>query len=342
VKSAQGSPLQLSLDLSLAVKVNGATIIRPDIKTPWGVIHVINQVLYPPDLYPPTVVEAMASRGVTAFLDLVKEAEVADILRLPGPFTIMAPSNEAINMIDSQILIEIRRNKDNLRKFVLNHVISHSYSAEKLPRTVVSDMGESFHIEKVDDRVKLVNQLVDGTPIHSEIVVKNLIAMNGYVHVINKEMIPVELMPKTLISIIQSNPILSNFSSLMTSSGVSNFLFKGTGEKFTIFAPTNKAVKEAMTTYKSLFSTNEVVALIIQYHIAVGMFHTEMLSPGLRVVTTTRSDFINIHLKDGAKMINGEARFLSSNIYANSVNDGGVVHVIDKVLLPQSVLTLKK
>jgi len=342
VVSVQGSSLELSLDISLAVRVNGATVIRPDIKTPWGVIHVINQVLYPPDLYPPTVVEAMASRGVSSFLDLVKEAEVASILRLPGPFTILAPSNEAISQMDDQILMEIRKNKDNLRRFVLNHVISHSYLVEKLPRTVVSDSGENFQVERAGDRVHIVHQLVDGTQIQSEIVGRNLIAMNGYVHIIKKEMIPVDLLPKTLISIIQSNPILSNFSSLLTSSGISNFVFKGAGEKFTIFAPTNKAVKEAMVTYKSLFSTNEVVAMIVQYHIAVGMFHTEMLSSGLRVVTTTRSDFITIHLKDGAKMLNGEARLMTSNIYANSVNDGGVVHIIDKMLIPQSVLNLKK
>eukprot|EP01097_Dermamoeba_algensis_P004140 TRINITY_DN2752_c0_g1_i3.p1 TRINITY_DN2752_c0_g1~~TRINITY_DN2752_c0_g1_i3.p1 ORF type:complete len:360 (+),score=135.30 TRINITY_DN2752_c0_g1_i3:376-1455(+) len=342
LRSIQGSPLELSLDLSLAVRVNGATVIRPDIKTPYGVIHVINHVLYPPDLYPPTVVDAMSSRGISSFLDLVKEAEVSDILRLPGPFTILAPSNEALAAMDQPVLEEMRKSKETLRRFVLNHVISNSYAAEKLPTNIISDSGDRFKIERSGDRVTVGIQLVDGSSIQSEIKSKNIIAFNGYVHIISKELMPVEMIPKTLLSIIQSNPQLSNFSSLLTSSGVHNFVFKATGEKFTIFAPTNNAVTEAVESYKTLFSSPETTALVLQYHIAVGLFHAEMLSSGLRVGTTTRADFINIHMKNGVKVLNGEAKLITSNIYANSINDGGVVHVIDKVLIPQSVLNMKK
>ena len=50
VKSVEGGPISVKVDPASGVQVNDATVVQPDVKASNGVIHVIDNVILPPDL----------------------------------------------------------------------------------------------------------------------------------------------------------------------------------------------------------------------------------------------------------------------------------------------------
>lgn len=50
VTSIEGGPISVKVDPATGVQVNDATVVQPDIKASNGVIHVIDNVILPPDL----------------------------------------------------------------------------------------------------------------------------------------------------------------------------------------------------------------------------------------------------------------------------------------------------
>lgn len=102
---------------------------------------------------------------------------------------------------------------------------------------------------------------------------------------------------------------------------------------FTVFAPTNAAFdKLPAGTVEDLLKPEKKdnLADILQYHVSLGVFKTEMLSDA-QVIGQVNGDNITITKKDGKIMVNGTATIIASIPSSN-----GLIHVIDGVLLPSS------
>ncbi|MBC7776527.1 MAG: fasciclin domain-containing protein [Phycisphaerae bacterium] len=100
---------------------------------------------------------------------------------------------------------------------------------------------------------------------------------------------------------------------------------------FTVFAPTNAAFdKLPAGTVEGLLKPDkkETLADILQYHVAVAVYKTEMLQDG-QVIPMANDGKVTIGVKDGKITVNG------ANILASVPASNGIVHVIDAVLLPQ-------
>ena len=100
---------------------------------------------------------------------------------------------------------------------------------------------------------------------------------------------------------------------------------------FTVFAPTNDAFALLPAgTVDGLLKPEkkEALADILQYHVSVGVFKTDMMSDG-QVIGQVNGDNIAISKKDGKIIINGNA-VITAMIPASN----GIIYVIDKVLLP--------
>ncbi len=98
---------------------------------------------------------------------------------------------------------------------------------------------------------------------------------------------------------------------------------------FTVFAPTNAAFdKLPAGTVEDLLKPEkkEVLADILQYHVAVAVYKTEMLQDG-QVIPMANDGKVTIGVKDGKVTVNG------ANIVASVPASNGIVHVIDAVLL---------
>jgi len=107
---------------------------------------------------------------------------------------------------------------------------------------------------------------------------------------------------------------------------------------FTVFAPTNAAfdalpkgtLEELMKPEKKDALTN-----ILYHHVQVAVYKTENLHDG-QVLTMFDGTPATIHVKDGKYSID------DANILASVPASNGIVHVIDKVLLPPAKSTATK
>lgn len=100
---------------------------------------------------------------------------------------------------------------------------------------------------------------------------------------------------------------------------------------FTVFAPTNAAFDLLPPgTVTDLLKPDKKAVLqdILQYHVAVAVYKTEMLQDG-QVIPMANDGKVTIGVKDGKYTVNG------ANIIASVPASNGIVHVIDAVLLPK-------
>ena len=105
---------------------------------------------------------------------------------------------------------------------------------------------------------------------------------------------------------------------------------KGDGP-FTVFAPTDDAFsKLPKGTLESLLKPENKKKLqdILTYHVVAGKVMSTDITGDMQPSTVNGST-LNINLKNGKVMIN-DATVISADIDA----DNGVIHVIDKVLIP--------
>ena len=106
---------------------------------------------------------------------------------------------------------------------------------------------------------------------------------------------------------------------------------KGDGP-FTVFAPTNEAFAELGTTVDDLLlpENQDKLQAVLTYHVLPGKVMSSDLSD--MAATTVEGQDIDVSVDNGP-MVN-DANIVSADIEA----DNGVIHVIDKVLVPEGVL----
>jgi uncharacterized surface protein with fasciclin (FAS1) repeats len=100
---------------------------------------------------------------------------------------------------------------------------------------------------------------------------------------------------------------------------------------FTVFAPVNAAFdKLPAGTVEGLLKPDkkDVLADILQYHVAVAVYKPEMFQDG-QVLSMANGGNVTMGVKDGKITVNG------ANVVASIPASNGIVHVIDAVLLPK-------
>ena len=100
---------------------------------------------------------------------------------------------------------------------------------------------------------------------------------------------------------------------------------------FTVFAPTDEAFSQLdKATLESLLKpeNKDQLVAILTYHVVAGKVMSTDITDNMQPSTVNGST-INIKLSDGKVMIND-----ATVITADVDTDNGVIHVIDKVLIP--------
>ncbi len=135
---------------------------------------------------------------------------------------------------------------------------------------------------------------------------------------------------QNIVQIAVGNP---NFSTLVTALTAVELVstLEGTGP-FTVFAPTNDAFANLpLGIVQYLLSDKVALSEVLTYHVVSGKSMSSDLSNN-QTLTTLLGETLTVQLGDNV-MIN-DAKVTTANIEATN----GVIHIIDKVLVPQSVL----
>jgi transforming growth factor-beta-induced protein len=181
-----GKDIAIKVDMG-SVYINDAKVIITDIETSNGVIHVIDAVLLPSDEEAKTIVEiAVADERFSTLVAAVTAAELVETLSGEGPFTVFAPTNDAFAALPAGTVenLLLPENKQALTDILLYHVVSGKVMAADVVglTSATTVLGKDLTITVRDGKVFL-NDTV-------EIIITDIEASNGVIHVIDAVLLP--------------------------------------------------------------------------------------------------------------------------------------------------------
>jgi len=171
-----------------SVFVNGAKVVTPDVIASNGIIHVIDTVLLPPAAAAPAqniVKTAIAAGQFKTLASLLQKAGLVKTLQA-GTWTVFAPTDAAFAKVPKATLAKLGSNPALLKKVLLYHVVKGGVPASK----VVTLNGKSVGtVSGSLVRIKIVggNVFLNGL---TKVTTADVKASNGYIHIINKVLIP--------------------------------------------------------------------------------------------------------------------------------------------------------
>ncbi len=297
--------------------IDGAPVTVADIECSNGVIHVINAVLLPPP--PGTIAEEAAEAGnFTTLLAAATAAGLAGTLHDPNAdLTVFAPTDDAFAALPEGVLESLLANPDALADILLYHVLDGTKkSDEVLAASLLGTLQGSDVKITVENGAAYVND--------AQIIVTDIKANNGVIHVIDAVLTP----PGTIGQTLLAHPQL--FSTLVTATQVAGlYAALDAPGQLTVFAPTNDAFAALPEgVLKDLFADPVALGNILGYHAVVGKFAAADVLEAGALTTLTEQD-IEFSVVGGDVFVNG-AQIVTTDIPTSN----GVIHVIDAVLIP--------
>jgi transforming growth factor-beta-induced protein len=277
---------------------------------------------------------AIGNPSFSTLVTAVKAAGLAETLSGKGPFTLFAPTNEAFAALPKETLEALLKpeNRELLKKVLTYHVVSGDLMAKDLKSGKVPTVAGSTVAVEVQGGKVTVNS--------ASVVKADIDAKNGVIHVIDRVLLPPDFalatpakaksaaQAGTIVEVAASNPSVSTLVTAVKAAGLVETL-SGKGP-FTVFAPTNEAFNALPkgTLEKLLKPENrDSLRKVLTYHVVSGDLMAKDLRSGK--VATVEGNSVAVKVDSHGVSVNG------SNVVKADVNtSNGVIHVIDKVLLP--------
>lgn len=295
----------------------GANVVSADIEASNGVIHVIDRVLLPP-----TVADLARYAGLTTLAGAVTTAGLADDLAGEGPFTVFAPTNAAFGELDAV------PTGDALVDVLLYHVVGAAVRSTGVPAK-----ASSLSTNEYGDNLTILFDTTSGVEINNsaDVVVADVIATNGVVHVIDKVLLPMNAVDAATAAGLTG--LLGAVGAAADIDGDTTVAEALSAQApYTIFAPTNDAFTAAATTIAGL--TDAQIRDVLLFHVLdTTVFTSPVLAADLPTSVTE------------AKTLNGQNATIDPTVTPPTIEGAdivltdivvtnGVVHVIDAVIVP--------
>ena len=280
--------------------------------------------------------KAVATPNLSILVQALVKAELATTLKGAGPFTVFAPTNEAFTAFLATTPYATINDvpKEALTQILLNHVVTGSVKSTDLTTGYIKTLAKGS--ASTTNNLSMYVNITAGVKLNgvATVTTPDIMASNGVIHIVDK----VIALP-TIVTHAAANANFSTLVSVLNRSGEPNFItaLSGTGP-FTVFAPTNGAFT-ALNTELAPSGIAGVSAAnltkVLQYHVvspanvlAASLTEGQVVTPILVPAQT-----FTIQLSGGAKI--KDARNRISNIIITDVQcSNGVIHAVDKVLLP--------
>ncbi len=281
------------------------------------------------------VVKAMANSNLSILVEALKKADLVTALQSEGPFTVFAPTNAAFqDLLDSN---DSWNSLDDipvpvLKSVLLYHVLNEKVLAENLSDTYVKTLATGPNDEMLSLQVEVTGVVEfngDSKPVATDIM-----ASNGVVHVIDKVMLPTNI-----VTIALNNSGFTSLVAALTDSRHSTDFVSVLSQDgpFTVFAPTNAAFQALLDSNDSWNSIGDIpietLDAVLKYHVVPAKnVQSDQLSNNQQI-TMLGGGKVTVDLTSGAKL-----KTSSNQSVVISLTDvqgtNGVVHVVDSVLLP--------
>ena len=318
------------------LSVNDAEVLEADIMATNGVVHVVNEVLFPeftevtvtelaagvPDQFS-TLVELLIAANLTETLDDDEEA-----------FTVFAPNNDAFAKLDAETL-ELLSSPEGaglLEDILLYHVVPGVAYAQgvEVGDTAITLHGGNISVTSIEP-----NLVING---EANVISADILTRNGVIHIIDTVMLPPpepdQAPPENvgelnLLSWVFLGEEYSTLYSLLNTTGLTEAM-SGPGP-LTLLAPDNDAFA---TVPPKLLEPEWYAHLydILLYHVLPGEQDTSNLTEGFDYLTGVGEN-VTVTSEDPWEFNNVSLVVDPDNFVSN-----GVAHGIDQVLLPPSAV----
>ncbi len=279
---------------------------------------------------------ALADNQFSTLTAALTKADLVKTLQGAGPFTVFAPNNAAFTKAKITSLDGL--SKEALTPILTAHVLSGTVRAADVRSGTAPTVNTANPI--------YLSKNADGVFINGKIkvIATDVTASNGVIHVIDDVIIP----PTQNIVQIAADPAnassFSELKDLVIAAGLDGTLAAAAAKGYTVLAPTNTAFQDlykgAGTSKAALIANKTLLTRVLLYHVVEDrVFSTDLPNVGAAEVSTVgtktnAADKLTFDLAGGAKVKatgSGNSNIIITNVLATN----GVIHAIDKVLIPK-------
>jgi transforming growth factor-beta-induced protein len=254
---------------------------------------------------------AVAAGSFSQLAEALTAANLVDALQGDGPFTVFAPTDDAFDAFEEAnpgVLASLTTQR--LTEILTYHVLGGA-------AVTSSDLRDGLAAETLAGAPVLIDLSGDDPKINdATITTADIEASNGVIHVIDAILLPPE------DDIVATAVAAGDFTALAGALTDANLVetLQGDGP-FTVFAPTDAAFAEL-----AAVPTGDALESVLLYHVVSGAIGSGNLRAGEVETLSERS--VTIALDDGVTV--NDATVTTANILTRN----GIIHVIDKVLIP--------
>jgi transforming growth factor-beta-induced protein len=270
-----------------------------------------------------SIVETAASNpDFSILVEALTKAELVGTINASTNLTVFAPTNSAFQALFTTLGVSgiSALPKEALKPILLYHVLGSKVVSSSIATGYASTLSTGPNSKPLSLYIeKSMNVVLNKT---TKVTQADLMASNGVIHVIDKV-----LLPNSIVDLASNNGSFSILvEALVKAELVSTLSAAG---PFTVFAPTDAAFNALFTSLGVAgisALTKEQLTPILLKHVVSGNVVSSDLMTG-PVMTLNGQIVVNV----GAGVtINGTTNVILVNVQGTN----GVIHAIDKVLLP--------
>ena len=253
------------------------------------------------------------------------QADLVTPLQGDGPFTVFAPTDQAF--IDAGIdLTTFDTDEENA---TLVDILTYHVVSGKVMSTDLTDGMEAAALNQ--DTLTFSVSATEVKVNDAVVTTADVESSNGVIHVIDKVLMP----PADLVDIPATAQSTGVHTALVAALAQANLVatLQGTGP-FTVFAPTDQAFTDAgidLTTFDT-DEENATLVDILTYHVVSGTVVSSDLTDGMTAAALNQ-DTLTFSVSATEVKVN-DAVVTTADVATSN----GVIHVIDKVLMPPTDL----
>ncbi|KAL2920053.1 hypothetical protein HK105_200119 [Polyrhizophydium stewartii] len=262
-----------------------------------------------------------------------KFPDIVGVLNGTTTITVFAPTNDAFTKLQTtspDVYKAVTSDDALLKKVLQYHVIAGSaFDPAKAPgRTIAKTAnGAALRVDVDGAKVTLTFGLANST------VVKSATATNGVVHVVDTVLVPPGAVSATAVS--------AGLSSLVDSLKKVDFVSAVDGlTDVTIFAPTNAAFDDLtkFAAANNLTISSAILSAVLDFHVVKGAVYSSDIfkaATPIKATTAYNGATVDVAVDNGVVTVAGAGNKTPAKVViADVLVAGGVVHLIDTVLLP--------
>tara|TARA_R110002096_G_scaffold15173_2_gene53376 strand:- start:5594 stop:6994 length:1401 start_codon:yes stop_codon:yes gene_type:complete len=342
ITMANGEDADIVADAN-GVTVANASVVAVNAIATNGVVHIVDSVMIPPVSVLPIVGTIVAPAYFNKDFSLLIEAVLAADTDILGALlgngtgnglTLFAPTNAAF--ADAGIT-----NVTSADAILLYHVVDGTVMASDLPDSgiaaaEVATLGGNIYITNAGSGV-----FINGK---TEVVATDIPGSNGVVHVIDRTLVPPTKSIGEIVSdFVAADPAEFTFlaAALGTANGTVDLAAALSADgAFTVFAPTDQAFIDAG--FPDVASINAadpaLLYAVLTHHVvepSAYVFSTDLVDGPVPMLNGQNATInVSALTVQGSDSTQPAAGLIPDLLNVHATN--GVIHVIDKVLLPSS------